>query len=158
MIIKKSFTDSQILLFFLELGIHLLWTLSLQTYLNYLANYVPNTWNYEHGCSHCDDDVLDLSELKVSATTQIISLFICCFLWSIFQSAAVCFNPPLCGHWKGWNFWHEPSIGFCLDSQSDAQLVLFQQITKRVGASYIALPTIINAVCLLVLLDPFKRT
>nr|XP_046227529.1 procollagen-lysine,2-oxoglutarate 5-dioxygenase 2 isoform X2 [Scatophagus argus] len=33
-------------------------------YLNYLANYVPNTWNYEHGCSHCDDDVLDLSQLK----------------------------------------------------------------------------------------------
>uniref|UniRef100_A0A8C4EKI6 procollagen-lysine 5-dioxygenase n=1 Tax=Dicentrarchus labrax TaxID=13489 RepID=A0A8C4EKI6_DICLA len=25
-------------------------------YLNYMANYVPNTWNYEHGCSHCDDD------------------------------------------------------------------------------------------------------
>uniref|UniRef100_A0A3P8WAE7 procollagen-lysine 5-dioxygenase n=1 Tax=Cynoglossus semilaevis TaxID=244447 RepID=A0A3P8WAE7_CYNSE len=33
-------------------------------YLNYLGNYVPNTWNYEHGCSYCDDDVLDLSELK----------------------------------------------------------------------------------------------
>ncbi|XP_037136122.1 procollagen-lysine,2-oxoglutarate 5-dioxygenase 2 isoform X2 [Syngnathus acus] len=33
-------------------------------YLNYLANYVPNTWNYEHGCSHCDDDVVDISQLK----------------------------------------------------------------------------------------------
>ncbi|XP_034078001.1 procollagen-lysine,2-oxoglutarate 5-dioxygenase 2 isoform X2 [Gymnodraco acuticeps] len=33
-------------------------------YLNHLANYVPNTWNYEHGCSHCDDDILDLSQLK----------------------------------------------------------------------------------------------
>ncbi|XP_061777230.1 procollagen-lysine,2-oxoglutarate 5-dioxygenase 2 [Nerophis ophidion] len=33
-------------------------------YLNYLANYVPNTWNYEHGCSHCDDHVLDLSQVK----------------------------------------------------------------------------------------------
>lgn len=33
-------------------------------YLNYLANYVPNVWNYEHGCSHCDDDTVDLSELK----------------------------------------------------------------------------------------------
>uniref|UniRef100_A0AAQ4PCN4 Procollagen-lysine, 2-oxoglutarate 5-dioxygenase 2 n=1 Tax=Gasterosteus aculeatus aculeatus TaxID=481459 RepID=A0AAQ4PCN4_GASAC len=25
-------------------------------YLNYLSNYVPDTWNYEHGCTHCDDD------------------------------------------------------------------------------------------------------
>uniref|UniRef100_A0A7N6AFG3 procollagen-lysine 5-dioxygenase n=1 Tax=Anabas testudineus TaxID=64144 RepID=A0A7N6AFG3_ANATE len=33
-------------------------------YLNYLANYVPNAWSYEHGCSHCDDDVLDLTQLK----------------------------------------------------------------------------------------------
>ncbi|KAM6970816.1 procollagen-lysine,2-oxoglutarate 5-dioxygenase 2 isoform 1-T1 [Tautogolabrus adspersus] len=33
-------------------------------YLNYLGNYVPNTWNYEHGCSHCDDDIVDLSRLK----------------------------------------------------------------------------------------------
>ncbi|XP_061661729.1 procollagen-lysine,2-oxoglutarate 5-dioxygenase 2 [Syngnathoides biaculeatus] len=33
-------------------------------YLNYLGNYVPNTWNYEHGCSHCDDDVVDMSQLK----------------------------------------------------------------------------------------------
>ncbi|XP_008300503.1 procollagen-lysine,2-oxoglutarate 5-dioxygenase 2 isoform X1 [Stegastes partitus] len=33
-------------------------------YLNYLGNYVPNAWNYEHGCSHCDDDVVDLSQLK----------------------------------------------------------------------------------------------
>ncbi|KAM4718872.1 procollagen-lysine,2-oxoglutarate 5-dioxygenase 2 isoform 2-T2 [Anableps anableps] len=32
-------------------------------YLNYLGNYVPNAWNYEHGCSHCDDDLLDLSQL-----------------------------------------------------------------------------------------------
>lgn len=39
----------------------------LQIYLNYLANYVPDTWNYEHGCRHCDDDVVDLSQLKVSA-------------------------------------------------------------------------------------------
>ncbi|XP_077480890.1 procollagen-lysine,2-oxoglutarate 5-dioxygenase 2 isoform X1 [Stigmatopora argus] len=33
-------------------------------YLNYLSNYVPNTWNYEHGCSHCDDDVVEMSRLK----------------------------------------------------------------------------------------------
>ena len=39
-----------------------------QMYLNSLANYVPNTWNYEHGCAHCDDDVVDLSQLKVSPT------------------------------------------------------------------------------------------
>ncbi|XP_023182462.1 procollagen-lysine,2-oxoglutarate 5-dioxygenase 2 isoform X2 [Xiphophorus maculatus] len=32
-------------------------------YLNYLGNYVPNAWNYEHGCSHCDDDLLDFSQL-----------------------------------------------------------------------------------------------
>ncbi|XP_054893141.1 procollagen-lysine,2-oxoglutarate 5-dioxygenase 2 isoform X2 [Poeciliopsis prolifica] len=32
-------------------------------YLNYLGNYVPNAWNYEQGCSHCDDDLLDLSQL-----------------------------------------------------------------------------------------------
>ncbi|XP_047424302.1 procollagen-lysine,2-oxoglutarate 5-dioxygenase 2 isoform X2 [Mugil cephalus] len=33
-------------------------------YLNYLGNYVPNAWNYEHGCSHCDDDLVDLSQLQ----------------------------------------------------------------------------------------------
>ncbi|XP_053716523.1 procollagen-lysine,2-oxoglutarate 5-dioxygenase 2 isoform X2 [Synchiropus splendidus] len=33
-------------------------------YLNYLANYVPNVWNYEKGCSTCDNDLLDLSELQ----------------------------------------------------------------------------------------------
>ena len=35
-------------------------------YLNYLANYVPNAWTYENGCSLCDDDIVDLSQLKVS--------------------------------------------------------------------------------------------
>uniref|UniRef100_A0A674NNP7 procollagen-lysine 5-dioxygenase n=1 Tax=Takifugu rubripes TaxID=31033 RepID=A0A674NNP7_TAKRU len=29
-------------------------------FLNYLGNYVPNMWNYEHGCSLCDKDILDL--------------------------------------------------------------------------------------------------
>lgn len=43
-------------------------------YLNYLANYVPNAWNYEHGCSHCDDDTVDLSQLKVSASHQAVVL------------------------------------------------------------------------------------
>lgn len=44
-------------------------------YLNYLGNYVPNTWNYEHGCSHCTDDVLDLSQLNVSALNKQFSFF-----------------------------------------------------------------------------------
>lgn len=50
----------------------------LQMYLNYLGNYVPNTWNYEHGCSYCDDDVLDLSELKVNSSNYSITS-ICLF-------------------------------------------------------------------------------
>uniref|UniRef100_A0A674N1R9 procollagen-lysine 5-dioxygenase n=1 Tax=Takifugu rubripes TaxID=31033 RepID=A0A674N1R9_TAKRU len=33
-------------------------------FLNYLGNYVPNMWNYEHGCSLCDKDILDLSRLN----------------------------------------------------------------------------------------------
>ncbi|CAL8292338.1 unnamed protein product [Lota lota] len=33
-------------------------------YLNYLANYVPNAWNYEQACTVCDHDMLDLSQLK----------------------------------------------------------------------------------------------
>ncbi|XP_067301470.1 multifunctional procollagen lysine hydroxylase and glycosyltransferase LH3 [Pseudorasbora parva] len=32
--------------------------------LNYLGNYVPTAWTYEHGCGNCDDDVLDLSHLS----------------------------------------------------------------------------------------------
>lgn len=38
-----------------------------QMYLNYLGNYVPNAWNYENGCSGCDDDLLDLTQLEVCA-------------------------------------------------------------------------------------------
>lgn len=33
-------------------------------YLNYLGNYVPDAWNYEHGCGHCDDDSVDLTEMR----------------------------------------------------------------------------------------------
>ncbi|XP_077100272.1 procollagen-lysine,2-oxoglutarate 5-dioxygenase 2 isoform X1 [Siphateles boraxobius] len=33
-------------------------------YLNYLANYIPNVWNYERGCTICDQDMVDLSQLK----------------------------------------------------------------------------------------------
>ncbi|XP_073669105.1 multifunctional procollagen lysine hydroxylase and glycosyltransferase LH3 isoform X2 [Paramisgurnus dabryanus] len=32
--------------------------------LNYLGNYVPTAWTYEHGCGVCDDDTLDLSTLS----------------------------------------------------------------------------------------------
>uniref|UniRef100_A0A3P9D3F6 procollagen-lysine 5-dioxygenase n=1 Tax=Maylandia zebra TaxID=106582 RepID=A0A3P9D3F6_9CICH len=45
-------------------------------YLNYLANYVPNAWNYEHGCSHCDDDVVDFSQLKVGVSNVLVGVFI----------------------------------------------------------------------------------
>uniref|UniRef100_A0A8C2PXI8 procollagen-lysine 5-dioxygenase n=1 Tax=Cyprinus carpio TaxID=7962 RepID=A0A8C2PXI8_CYPCA len=37
-----------------------------QIYFNYLANYIPNVWNYEQGCTICDQDMVDLSQLKVS--------------------------------------------------------------------------------------------
>ncbi|XP_056155330.1 procollagen-lysine,2-oxoglutarate 5-dioxygenase 2 isoform X2 [Lampris incognitus] len=33
-------------------------------YLNYLGNYIPNVWNYERGCSNCDENMVDLSQLK----------------------------------------------------------------------------------------------
>lgn len=38
----------------------------LQIYLNYLANYVPNAWNYEQGCRSCDQNMVDLSLANVS--------------------------------------------------------------------------------------------
>lgn len=31
--------------------------------LNYLSNYVPTAWTYEHGCGICDDDLLVLSDV-----------------------------------------------------------------------------------------------
>ncbi|XP_032818072.1 procollagen-lysine,2-oxoglutarate 5-dioxygenase 2-like isoform X1 [Petromyzon marinus] len=31
--------------------------------LNYLANYIPNSWTFETGCGVCDDGVVDLSAL-----------------------------------------------------------------------------------------------
>ncbi|XP_048881626.1 procollagen-lysine,2-oxoglutarate 5-dioxygenase 2 isoform X2 [Brienomyrus brachyistius] len=33
-------------------------------YLNYLGNYVPNAWSYEHGCAVCDRDTVDLSKVE----------------------------------------------------------------------------------------------
>lgn len=58
-----------------------------QIYLNYLANYVPNAWTYERGCTICDQDMLDLAQLTVSKpksqillkTALIISIF-CTFI------------------------------------------------------------------------------
>ncbi|XP_056306418.1 procollagen-lysine,2-oxoglutarate 5-dioxygenase 2 isoform X2 [Danio aesculapii] len=35
-----------------------------KVYFNYLANYIPNAWNYERGCTICDQDMVDLSQLK----------------------------------------------------------------------------------------------
>lgn len=43
-----------------------------QIFLNYLGNYVPNMWNYEHGCILCDKDILDLSQLNVSPLNGLI--------------------------------------------------------------------------------------
>ncbi|XP_034020441.1 multifunctional procollagen lysine hydroxylase and glycosyltransferase LH3 [Thalassophryne amazonica] len=31
--------------------------------LNYLSNYVPTAWTYEHGCGFCDDDLLLFSDV-----------------------------------------------------------------------------------------------
>ncbi|XP_035986991.1 multifunctional procollagen lysine hydroxylase and glycosyltransferase LH3 [Fundulus heteroclitus] len=31
--------------------------------LNYLGNYVPTAWTYEHGCGVCDDDLLPLTDV-----------------------------------------------------------------------------------------------
>lgn len=42
----------------------------LQIYLNYLANYVPNAWNYEQGCGNCDQNMVDLSQANVSQTVK----------------------------------------------------------------------------------------
>ncbi|XP_028823702.1 procollagen-lysine,2-oxoglutarate 5-dioxygenase 2 isoform X2 [Denticeps clupeoides] len=33
-------------------------------YLNHLANYIPNAWNYEHGCGNCDQNMVDLSQVN----------------------------------------------------------------------------------------------
>ncbi|KAJ8376052.1 hypothetical protein SKAU_G00066320 [Synaphobranchus kaupii] len=33
-------------------------------YLDFLGNYIPNAWNYENGCGVCDQDMVDLSQVK----------------------------------------------------------------------------------------------
>uniref|UniRef100_A0A4W5LHK1 Procollagen-lysine, 2-oxoglutarate 5-dioxygenase 2 n=1 Tax=Hucho hucho TaxID=62062 RepID=A0A4W5LHK1_9TELE len=40
-------------------------------YLNYLGNYIPNTWNYERGCGVCDHNMVDLSQLKEYPTVMV---------------------------------------------------------------------------------------
>uniref|UniRef100_A0A6I8QMR6 procollagen-lysine 5-dioxygenase n=1 Tax=Xenopus tropicalis TaxID=8364 RepID=A0A6I8QMR6_XENTR len=40
--------------------------------LNYLGNYVPNSWTHEGGCEVCDDDLLDLSMLEDDALPQVL--------------------------------------------------------------------------------------
>uniref|UniRef100_A0A674B1B8 procollagen-lysine 5-dioxygenase n=1 Tax=Salmo trutta TaxID=8032 RepID=A0A674B1B8_SALTR len=40
-------------------------------YLNYLGNYIPNSWNYERGCGVCDHNMVDLSQLKEYPTVMV---------------------------------------------------------------------------------------
>uniref|UniRef100_A0AAY4BL18 procollagen-lysine 5-dioxygenase n=1 Tax=Denticeps clupeoides TaxID=299321 RepID=A0AAY4BL18_9TELE len=58
--------------------------------LNYLGNYVPTAWTYEHGCGNCDDNLLDLSDVPVcvspswcesvsrQGSSWLIRAFVCC--------------------------------------------------------------------------------
>lgn len=106
-----------------------------QIYLNYLSNYVPNTWNYEHGCSQCDKDILDLSQLKVRTVIHFyfnlpLVHFCCVVQQKGLERMRHCGLPA--------------SISFCLDSRSGTQLALFQQISQLVGNVHITL--IINNV------------
>ncbi|XP_041443636.1 uncharacterized protein LOC495489 isoform X1 [Xenopus laevis] len=40
--------------------------------LNYLGNYVPNSWTHEGGCEVCDDDLFDLSMLEDDALPHVL--------------------------------------------------------------------------------------
>ncbi|XP_043954486.1 multifunctional procollagen lysine hydroxylase and glycosyltransferase LH3 isoform X1 [Gambusia affinis] len=45
--------------------------------LNYLGNYVPTAWTYEHGCGGCDDDLLLLGDRQdVDLPLVFLSVFI----------------------------------------------------------------------------------
>ncbi|XP_005814171.1 procollagen-lysine,2-oxoglutarate 5-dioxygenase 3-like [Xiphophorus maculatus] len=45
--------------------------------LNYLGNYVPTAWTYEHGCGGCDDDLLLLGDQQdVDLPLVFLSVFI----------------------------------------------------------------------------------
>lgn len=53
--------------------------------LNYLGNYIPNTWTFETGCTVCDQDLLPLASMKelprvlvavfIQQTTPFVSVF-----------------------------------------------------------------------------------
>uniref|UniRef100_A0AAY4E7C8 procollagen-lysine 5-dioxygenase n=1 Tax=Denticeps clupeoides TaxID=299321 RepID=A0AAY4E7C8_9TELE len=43
-------------------------------YLNHLANYIPNAWNYEHGCGNCDQNMVDLSQVNVSQEFPVVTV------------------------------------------------------------------------------------
>lgn len=36
-----------------------------QLQINYLGNYIPNTWTFETGCTVCHEDLRPLTALKV---------------------------------------------------------------------------------------------
>lgn len=40
--------------------------------LNYLGNYIPNSWTYEGGCGVCDQGLLDLSETPEAALPWVL--------------------------------------------------------------------------------------
>ncbi|CAI5791219.1 multifunctional procollagen lysine hydroxylase and glycosyltransferase LH3 [Podarcis lilfordi] len=40
--------------------------------LNYLGNYIPNTWTYEGGCEVCDENLLDLSGLPEESYPRVL--------------------------------------------------------------------------------------
>ena len=40
-------------------------TFVFQLQINYLGNYIPNTWTFENGCTVCHEDLRPLTALKV---------------------------------------------------------------------------------------------
>ncbi|RXM36855.1 Procollagen-lysine,2-oxoglutarate 5-dioxygenase 2 [Acipenser ruthenus] len=79
-------------------------------YLNYLANYIPNVWNYEQGCGVCDNDLFDFTDIKTQK--KII-------------------GPLVSRHGKLWsNFWGALSLdGYYARSEDYIDIVQ----SKRVG-------------------------
>lgn len=37
----------------------------IQLQINYLGNYIPNTWTFETGCTVCNEELYQLASLKV---------------------------------------------------------------------------------------------
>lgn len=102
-------------------------------YLNYLGNYVPNSWNYEHGCSHCDDDIVDLSRLKVSVKIETFSpLFAVPYLKCscgkcVFVDTGKVETSPCLPVWI---------TCVCLDSRSIPQFAPLWQISRTTGSAH----------------------